>query len=397
MRRIKTTDEELKHSLRFARSFLSVIGAWPEPIASPLLSTILDWFIIVFSYVIIMLVIVPGVLHITIREKIPKNQLKLLVPHLNAVSQVLKYTILLCRTNEFRKVLEEIRDDWFNAMESNRAIFRAKAKIGQNMVLIVAIVMYTSGICYRTLPLSKGRIVLPDNTTTRLLPCPSYFVFFNEQLTPYYEIIYVLQYLNGFLVYTILCGSVGAFALLSLHICSLLTILMNKMMELTDQSDVSEDAIQRKILDIVEYQAKIKRFMNDIEKITQYLCFVEIVVGTCSFCTSGYCLITEWEHSNATVIAIYLAFQALNGFAIFTMCYIGQLVIDESNNVRLTSITLNWYRFPMRKARSLIPVIIISSYPIKLTAGKVVDVSLNTFVDVMKAAVGYLNVLREAI
>ncbi|XP_076760949.1 odorant receptor 30a-like [Xylocopa sonorina] len=297
---------------------------------------------------------------------------------------MLKYTVLLYRTDEFRKVLHEIRDDWFNAMEGNRAIFRTKAKIGQNMVMAMAIIMYTSGICYRTLPLSKGRIVLPGNTTMRLLPCPSYFVFFNEQASPYYEIIFIMQLLEGMLMYTIFCGTLGAFAVLSLHICSLLVILMNKMIELTNQSDVSEDGVHRKIFDIIECQTKIKRFMNDMNKITQYLCFIEIFVDTCNFCTSGYCLITvqEWKQSNSTNIAIYFSFQALNVYTIFMMCYIGQLVIDESNNVRLTSVTLNWYRFPMKKARCLIPVIIVSSYPIKLTAGKVVDVSLNTFIDV---------------
>lgn len=81
------------------------------------------------------------------------------------------------------------------------------------------------------------------------------------------------------------------------------------------------------------------------------------------------------------------------------------------------SITLNWYRFPMKKARNLILIIIMSNYPIKLTAGKIVDISLATFTDVriknldfcitfviyggnnifqiIKASVGYLNVLRK--
>lgn len=81
------------------------------------------------------------------------------------------------------------------------------------------------------------------------------------------------------------------------------------------------------------------------------------------------------------------------------------------------SITLNWYRFPMKKARSLILIIIMSNYPIKLTAGKIVDISFATFTDVriknldffitfiiyggnnifqiIKASVGYLNVLRK--
>ncbi|PBC34558.1 Odorant receptor 49b [Apis cerana cerana] len=73
----------------------------------------------------------------------------------------------------------------------------------------------------------------------------------------------------------------------------------------------------------------------------------------------------------------------------------GKIIILLSNNLAQTCITLNWYRFPKKKARYLILIIIMSNYPIKLTAAKVMDISLTTFTDVMKAAVGYLNMLRE--
>ncbi|KAK1131445.1 hypothetical protein K0M31_017729 [Melipona bicolor] len=69
----------------------------------------------------------------------------------------------------------------------------------------------------------------------------------------------------------------------------------------------------------------------------------------------------------------------------------------SSETVRRTCATLNWYRFPMNKARYLVLVIIISNYRIKITAAKVVEVSLATFTDIMKTSMGYLNVLRTAL
>lgn len=128
------------------------------------------------------------------------------------------------------------------------------------MVTILAITMYGGGLCYRTiLPLSMGKIVLPDNSTVRLLPCPSYFVFIDEQATPNYGIIFTLQVLGGFISYTTLCGTVGLCCMLCLHLSSMLRILINKMIELTEQADTSETAFQVKIADIVEQQSSIKR------------------------------------------------------------------------------------------------------------------------------------------
>lgn len=45
----------------------------------------------------------------------------------------------------------------------------------------------------------------------------------------------------------------------------------------------------------------------------------------------------------------------------------------------ITSCTLDWYRIPHKSARSLVLMIAISSIPIKITAGKFMDLSLNSF------------------
>ncbi|XP_076760952.1 odorant receptor 43a-like [Xylocopa sonorina] len=398
MHRTRIAEEDLRRSLRLVRPLLRIVGAWPRPLASPTSSKLLDRSLIFLSYFVQFLVLFPSFLYVFVKEKNSRRQMKMLMPHINGFGQLCKYSILLYRMNEFRTTLEDIRDDWLNAKEENRLILRTNAKIGHKVVLIVAMTLYSGGLCYRTiLPLSKGKIVLPDNTTIRLLPCPSYFVLFNEQITPYYEIIFALQVLGGFLTYTILCGTLGIFAFFSLHMCSLLNILVNKMLELTNQTDTSERAVQDKIARIIEYQTKIKRFLAKIEQITPYLCFIEIVNQTGMACVLGYCIIMEWEDSNATAILIYLLIQITSISITFTTCYVGQLLIDASNNVRRTATTLNWYRFPTKKARYLVLMIIMSNRPTKLTAGKVVDVSLATFTDIMKASMGYLNVLRGVV
>ena len=114
----------------------------------------------------------------------------------------------------------------------------------------------------------------------------------------------------------------------------------------------------------------------------------------------------------ATVI--FVIFQITCFIGTFAVCYAGQLLVDEvylffyyyylwikinqilfnyqdiyqkfyvqqSENVRQACSTLNWYRLPVKKARSLILLILMSNYPIKVTAGRIVDVSLVTFTSV---------------
>jgi len=45
----------------------------------------------------------------------------------------------------------------------------------------------------------------------------------------------------------------------------------------------------------------------------------------------------------------------------------------------ITFCTLDWYRIPHKTARGLVLIIAMSSNPIKITAGKFMDLSLNSF------------------
>ncbi|XP_003691315.1 odorant receptor 4-like [Apis florea] len=391
----KHAEKDLKQAF-YAQSFLKIIGAWPIAIESPLSSKIQKWFIISFCICLQICIVTPCIFEALLKEKNGKRRINLFMLLINTLSQVFKYVITLNRANELRIAIHEIKKDWLTTTSEDRFIFVTNSRIGQRMMLIMAVIMYSSGLGYRmVLPLLKGKIILPNNVTIRLLPCPTYFTFFNELVSPYYEMIFILQLLARFFIYTILNGTVGISLMLSLHMCSLLKILTRKMIDLADGSIISEKIMQQKVVDIIEYQIKIKRFLSNTELITQYFCFYDIGSSTCLICFIGYSVIVEWENNNIAAIMIYFSGLVTCIFMIYIICYIGQLLLDESNNLAQTCITLNWYRFPKKKARYLILMIIMSNYPVKLTAAKVVDVSLTTFTDVMKAAVSYLNILRE--
>ncbi|XP_071862764.1 uncharacterized protein [Bombus fervidus] len=259
MSQIKNAEKELKHSLRLLYPLLRIIGIWPNFISTSV-SAILKWCLISICYFLQFLLLIPSFIYIFGKEMNSRKQLKLLVPHINGLVQLTKYTFLLYRMRDLKELMEAIKNDWLNATEENRKIFRKNAEIGYKVLLVVAIIMYTNGLCNRMIvTLLKGRIVLPDNTTIRLLSIPSNFIFFDAHHTPNYEVIFTLQILGALVVYTILCGSLGLASLLCLHMATLLRILANMMIELSDQPDTSENAVHKMIKDIVEYRTKVKQ------------------------------------------------------------------------------------------------------------------------------------------
>nr|WQM56470.1 odorant receptor 12 [Apis cerana cerana] len=393
MARIRNAKEGIRHTFWFAYPFSRMLGYWPLSVSSSAFAKISNYVIIFLSYLLTLIFMVPGLLYIFLKVKNGRMRIKLLMSHINGIVQMAKYTILLRKTKEIAKLLDEIRKDWMTATEENRQIFSTRASIEHKLTMVVVVTMYGGGFFYRAiLPLSKGKILLPNNMTVRLLPCPSYFGSLNEQATPNYEIIFTLQVLGGFIIYTVLCGTKSACLMLCLHMCGLLKILTNKIVDLTNDSD--EQIVQEKIVHIVEYQTRIKEFLNQLDQFVPAIYLIEVVIQVLIICIIGYCIIMEWEDSNAMAMVIYVVFQVTCVIGTFSVCYVGQLLLDESENIRQAYNTLNWYRLPVKKARSLILLIIMSNYPIKVTAGKIVDISLITFTDIVKTSVGYLNILR---
>lgn len=259
MSRVGKAENGMRHTVWFAYPLLRILGAWPNRVSSSTLSKIFNWYLIFTCYTLQLIVLVPGFLHVFLKEKNGRKKMKMMIPQVNGYLQLCKYSLVLRWTNKLRVLLDEMKEDWLNTTEEDQLIFRAKASFGHRAMSMIAIVTYSAGLGYRTiLPLSKGRILLPNNTTKRLLPCPGYFVFFNEQVSPIYEIIFIIQVLGGLLTYTIMCGTIGMCVMFCLHSSSLLRILLNKICQLTKQLDVNEVVVHEKIVEIVKYQTRVK-------------------------------------------------------------------------------------------------------------------------------------------
>ena len=251
--------EELKRGLRYVEPFVTALGAWPLGPDSATFLKILQPFIAPICFFLVSFTTWPGFYYVFFMERNSKRRLKLILPVLHSIFQLAQYIVVLSKMKNIRVALNDIRNDWMHTTEENRQFFRECAKVGNKIISILVIGVWGGGVAFRImLPLLKGRIVLPDNTTVRLLPCPTYLPFVNEQVTPYYEIIFTLQALGGICNYIVVTSSTAIIMMISLHVCGLIRILRKKMIDLTDKSNINEVTIQRNIITVVEYHTKIK-------------------------------------------------------------------------------------------------------------------------------------------
>ncbi|KMQ93409.1 odorant receptor 13a [Lasius niger] len=172
---------------------------------------------------------------------------------------VLKYSSLVFSQNQVRNCLMRVKDDWQNvASASARESMIDRARTARRLLLLCGIFMYSSGLYFRTVvPLSKGKSVNDRNITIRYLPCPSYFIFFDGQISPAYEIMFLIQFFSGFIKYTITVAICSLAALFAMHLCAQLEILMTLMNNLINEPE--EKNLAKRLAATVEYQTRMRK------------------------------------------------------------------------------------------------------------------------------------------
>lgn len=259
---LKTNEHEndYNYAVQVTRVILRIIGAWPISRYASNVEKIATCLQKVICYFLFAFVIVPGLLLIFLKERDFKRRVRLLGPILNCWMGCLKYSLLIYHARKILFCLKQARQDWRDTFDWNdRKAMLSKARIGRKFAIVISIFMYFGGMSYRILvPLLKGRMLTPMNTTVRTLACPSYFVKFDEQASPAYEIVFALQFFSGLLTYSVTCGAAGLAAFFIMHVCGQLSVLIGKLQYLNDISEPEDQAVAKLLADIVEHQVKVK-------------------------------------------------------------------------------------------------------------------------------------------
>ncbi|XP_058807700.1 odorant receptor 13a-like isoform X2 [Phymastichus coffea] len=406
--------EESRYAIRMNRYFLIPLGIWPLASDASLALRLLQKAAVTASYWLISFLLVPCALHTFLEEPSAAIKLKLIGPmsfHLMAVG---KYCSLVSGVKEIGECFRHVEEDWkfYKDRRATLAIMRSNARLGHFLTLLCAAFMYGGGFFYHTImPLSSGRIASTAfltrlaelelrNSTDSTLPIPApraltypvYERFMRVESSPWYELVFLVQFASGFVLYTITVGACSLAAGFVVHVCAQLDIVMRL---LDDFARGGEAGSADRMREIVDKHVRALSFAKRVEKNLNVICFVEFVGCTLNICFLGYYFITEWESRNAISTMTYCILLVSFTFNIFIFCFIGDILTEQCKKVGEVTYAIDWYKLPGKTAVDVIFIIAISSCcPARITAGKMVYLSMSSFCNVIKTAATYLNLLR---
>ncbi|KAG7198567.1 hypothetical protein KM043_005931 [Ampulex compressa] len=320
-------EQDVNYITEQCRFMLRVLGIWPIFVGKISLATrIQNLFAILTCYILLFCAIIPGMLYYIYGiEPDPRVRLKYLVVHAYACMTVAKYSSLVLHERDIRSCLSHVKEDWrMFGDASYRQCMIQRARTARRFFLFCWAFMYFSNLCYSAfVPLSRGKVMIDENTTIRSLFAPAYYVFFDEQKSPAYEIVFLIQAVASFVTSTTTITLCGLTAVFVMHACAQLEILTEMMGNCVRQEILKKETLNRKLAIVVGHHIRVRNFVHMVEISLQESSLVEIVGCTSIVCLLGYCVLLELEDGNTAAAFSFVFGAASISFNIFLLCYIG--------------------------------------------------------------------------
>ncbi|XP_076177140.1 uncharacterized protein LOC143151675 [Ptiloglossa arizonensis] len=331
---------------------------------------------------IVQFVIVPFGYYILFYEKDMNVKIKFLGPLTFCVTSFFKYGYLSLKGPVFERCIEHVERDWrFLRDQNHRAIMIRHVTMSRNLLTLCALFMYLGGLSYHTIMPLLSKRKINENVTTRPLTYPGYEVFFNIQESPTYEIVYCMHCFYVLVTGNITMAVYSLTVIFTSHACGQIEVQSSRLEHLIEEKRSAPKITRHKdrIAIVVRNHVEILRFMKNVEKALQELLLMEIVMSTLLICLLEYYCIMEWETSDSVAILTYVILLVSFTFSIAIYCYVGELLLGQGSKIASASYETDWYNLPGRTARGIVLLLAVTKYPPKLTAGKIFDLSLNTF------------------
>ncbi|KAK0096367.1 hypothetical protein PV326_005681 [Microctonus aethiopoides] len=387
-------DADARFALRINQLILQPLGIWPTTKESSLTGTVVSIILVIICSFLLAFIVLPG-LFLLIKVKSAATKIRLGGPLSFGVMVVMKYQSLVSGQENLNDCIKQVVADWRELRTSHdRNIMISYAKYGRVGATICAFFMYGGGVFYAViLPHLSGNLKSSNNETIRPFAYPSYYGFFDPQLSPAYEIVFSLHCCCAFVMHSVTSATCSLAVVFVMHACGQLEIIIRWLGDLVGEKK-NHGNLNERISMIIKKHVQTLKFICNVEKVLCVVCLIEVVGCTLNICTVGYDLLLQWGDNDAIGIITYTILLISFTFNIFLFCYIGERLTEQCKKVGETTYMIDWYRLPEKEALGLTLTIVTAQNPVIITAGKIVDLSLNSFCTVMRTSVAYLNLLR---
>ncbi|XP_018348844.1 PREDICTED: odorant receptor 22c-like [Trachymyrmex septentrionalis] len=146
---------------------------------------------------------------------------------------------------------------------------------------------------------------------------------------------------------------------------------------------------------LIERHNRIISFSKNIEQLFSFIALMQVVWNTLVICSIGFVFIVSM-HNEADVFVLVKTLFAYCVITIeaFIICFAGEHLSLKGKLIANATYETLWYNMPLNTEKIIMFIIMRSQKRLTITAGKMIDMSFDTFTNIMKASASYISVLN---
>ncbi|XP_063993359.1 uncharacterized protein LOC135171008 isoform X2 [Diachasmimorpha longicaudata] len=391
-----------EYEFQYTRLLLTALGIWPKIFTNATRVEKIFAFLIFGIFILTLtLSVIPFVLFTSIKVKTMNDRLVFLGPLGFHLTNSVKYIFMMRHADAMKKCLSHMKNDWMRAItaEEQRVMLKS-ANLGRSLTRLCALFMYSGGVFFQAMAVFKPKEIDEFNVTIRQHVLPRYDYFVDAQISPVFEITYATHVLCIIFLYTIEITACNLAAVFVGHICGQVQVMKVKLNKLQQfEKFGSPKRLDNPIASIIHCHVNLLKSVGNIRTVLREICLVEVMYSSVVMCWLEFFCLKEWSNGQGLSVATYFTLFVSLTFNIFILCYIGERLKNECQSVADLTYMTDWCQIPRKKLSSFILIIAMARYPRNITAGGLVDLTLQsfgdvTFLQVLKTSLAYLQMLR---
>ncbi|XP_029663520.1 odorant receptor 22c-like [Formica exsecta] len=178
-----------------------------------------------------------------------------------------------------------------------------------------------------------------------------------------------------------------------LHVSGQIDIMCQGLREISSTRKSHPSATRS----LIKRHQKIISLSNNINNFFSFVALIQFVWNTIVICTIGVMIVislgTDIEGKFGILIQSIIPYVAVTLEA-FVFCFAGEYLSSKSRSIGDAAYEAIWYELSTSECQVLLLIIVRSQKRLSITAGKVMDMTLEGFTTVMKASMSYISVLH---
>ncbi|XP_071569004.1 odorant receptor 22c-like [Temnothorax nylanderi] len=308
---------------------------------------------------------------------------------------LLKYTSLWMSRRVFHEILATIDNDWRECININQHlhVMTIKANMSHSITnaifsfnAIAAVLYFLGDYVVRSVFLTADY-----NDTLRQLPIKIQLPFDSQQ-SPMFEFLVVTLFLHIMLhTFTVSIFN-GLIFTLVLHVSGQIDIICQEFRNISRNTflcSLPSFGI------LVERHNRIILFSENMEKLFSFIALMQVVWNTLVICCLGFIVIISIHNEADTFVFVKTVFgYCVILIDVFVICFAGEHLSFKSKLIANATYETLWYNMPSNAGKIIIFILMRSQKQLTITAGNMMDMSFESFTNIMKASVSYISVLN---